>query len=84
MNRPKIEVRLPGFEKLAESYVLRTKLGPLDKPKKKKPPTSNPSPDAIAKEACAEIFADLARSGLAEKLASYGQPVQTSNSEGVK
>lgn len=85
MQRSRLEARIPGFFKPAESYVLRTKLGPYDvRPKKKKPVPMPSGPGDAAKEACDEIFADIMKSGLAEKIASYGQPVRNINAEGAK
>lgn len=82
MHRSAINFLIPGFSKLAESYLIRPKGLP---PKKKKPgsTTENESEfDTIAKKACEEVFAELHRTKLAEKLARYSHVSKFQNPEG--
>lgn len=69
-----------NFFKRAESYLIR----PKPKPKKKPAPAEDSEFDAIAKQACAEVFAATARQQLVEKLARYSHVPKLLNPEGDK
>ncbi len=82
MRREALNFLIPGFSKLAESYIIRPKGAPPKKKKPTPPVESDSEFDTIAKKACAEVFTELRQAQLGEKLARYSHIPKFQNPEG--